>query len=256
MTDDHTTARTITLGPLVRSGAADAVHRGHTTDGAPVLVTLTMRHDEGYAELARTLELAVDGVTPLVFVGEADPATGFRDVLVEREPAGRPILDRAPLAEAAVVRCGIAAAGVLAAAHARGFVLGGLAPEVIYVDDELRFTALTPRSRRFVASVELRSGGLRSYKLPYSGYEALVLGRPSLEAGDVFALCASLFHAAAGAHPFGAQLPEIFQRITTSSPLRFPGSAALGDVLASGLVADPAQRPTPAQLADALARVG
>ncbi len=51
------------------------------------------------------------------------------------------------------------------------------------------------RSRRFVASVDLRSGGPTSDKLPYSGYEALVLGRGSDEPGDIFALCASLFHA-------------------------------------------------------------
>ncbi|MCW5803224.1 MAG: hypothetical protein KIT31_12640 [Deltaproteobacteria bacterium] len=245
----------VTLGPLLRAGAADAVYRGFTRRGSPVLVTLTMRHDDAYFELEIRLAYPVDGIAKLLYVGEADDATGFRDVLVEREPAGRSLLDRAPMPEAAAIRCGIAAAGVVAQAHEAGYLLGGLAPEVIYAADDGTFTGLTPRSRRFVADVELRSGGLRSYKLPYSGHESLVLGHPSFEEADVFALGASLFHAVTGTHPFGAQFPDILQRITAKVPLPFTGSPALGALLARCLAPDPRARPTATELAAELAKL-
>ncbi len=246
-----------TTHTLLRSGFADAVYRGYTRGGAAVLATMTMRHADSYDELVERLRFDHPGIAPLLRIGAADPASGhgFRDELVEVEPAGRSLLDRAPLPEPAAIRCGIEVAAILDAFHDAGTPLHGLAPEAIYVDDDLRFTQLTPRSRRFVASVDLRSGGPTSYKLPYSGYEALVLGRGSDEPGDIFALCASLFHAVTGKHPFGSQLPEIAQRITAKQPLPYSGSAAFGAILANGLDADPNKRPTASALARALQKI-
>jgi hypothetical protein len=71
----------------------------------------------------------------------------------------------------------------------------------------------------------------------------------------VFALCASLFHAVAGTHPFGAQLAEIVQRIAAKQPLPHPGSPELGAILASGMDPDPNKRPEAGALAEALARL-
>lgn len=246
-----------TTRTLLRSGHADAVYRGYTRGGKAVLATMTMRHAESYDELVERLRFDHPGIASLLHIGAADPVSGqgFRDELVELEPAGRSILDRAPLAEAAAIHCGIEVAAILEAFHEALKPLHGLAPEVIYVDDDLRFTQLTPRSRRFVASVDLRSGGPTSYKLPYSGYEALVLGRGCDESGDVFALCASLFHAVTGKHPFGSQLQEIVQRIAAKQPLPYPGSAAFGAILASGLDADPHKRPTASELAAELQKI-
>lgn len=116
----------------------------------------------------------------------------------------------------------------------------------------LQFTQLTPWSRRFVASVDLRSGGPTSSQLPYAGREALVLGRGSDERGDIFALCASLFHAVTGTHPFGEHMAEIFQRVATNQLLPFSGSPVLGAVLARGLDPDPDRRPSARELAAAL----
>ncbi|MBA3461247.1 MAG: hypothetical protein H0T46_14885 [Deltaproteobacteria bacterium] len=246
-----------TTRTLLRSGFADVVYRGFTRGGKAVLATLTMRHSDSYDELVERLRFDHPGIARLLHIGAADPESGqgFRDELVEVEPAGRSILDRAPLPEASAIRCGIEVAPILEAFHEVARPLHGLAPEVIYVDDDLRFTQLTPRSRQFVASVDLRSGGPTSYKLPYSGYEALVLGRGSDESGDVFALCASLFHAVTGKHPFGSQLPEIVQRIAAKQPLPYMGSAAFGAILASGLDADPNKRPTASELAAMLLKL-
>jgi len=243
-----------TTRTLLRSGFADAVYRGSTRSGMDVLVTTTMRHADSYDDLVEQLRFDHPGITPLLHIGAADLASGqgFRDELVEVEPAGRSILDRSPLPEAAAIRCGIEVAAILETFHDVFRPLHGLAPEVIYVDDDLRFTQLTPRSRRFVASVDLRSGGPTSYTLPYSGYEALVLGRGCDESGDIFALCASLFHAVTGKHPFGSRLPEIVQRIAAKQPLPYSGAAAFGAILANGLDADPNKRPTASELAAAL----
>lgn len=242
-------------GTRLRSGAADAVYRGYTDSGTRVLVTFTMRHDESYDELTERLRFAHERIAPLLYLGRSEAGRGFIDELVEMEPVGRSIIESAPLSEAAAIRVGIDVAAVLETFHEQSVVLGGLSPEVIYVDDALRFTQLTPRSRRFVATVDLQSGGPTSYGLPYSGYEALVLGRGSDERGDIFALCASLFHAVTGKHPFGGSLPEIFQRIATKQPMPFTGSPAFLAVLVQGLDADPNRRPTASELGVALSRL-
>jgi hypothetical protein len=245
--------RVAIVGKRLRSGSADAVHRGYTEAGARVLVTFTMRHDDSYDELTERLRFEHERIAPLLYIGRTEGGRGYIDELVEREPDGRSLQERGLLPEAAAIRLGIAAAEVLNAFHDQGVVLGGLAPEVIYVDDSNCFTQLTPRSRRFVASVNLQSGGPRSYTLPYSGYEALVLGRGSDEQGDIFALCASLFQAVTGKHPFGASLPEILQRIMTKQPLPYPGSREFGALLMRGLDAEPNKRPEAQELASALA---
>jgi hypothetical protein len=251
-----------TIGRRLRAGSYDVVHRGYTGRGTSVLVTFTMRHEDSYDELTEGLRLAQDGVehpgiAPLLYIGPVESGSGRMadDVLVELEPPGRSILDCAPLPEAAAIACGVDVANILASFHERSIVLGGLAPEMIYVDDALRFTQLTPRSRCFVASVKLRSGGRPCYDLPYAGYEALVLGRDGGEAGDVFALCASLFHAVTGTHPFGEQLSEVYQRVVAKQPLPYPGSPPFGAILARGLDPDPNKRPEAAELAAALARL-
>jgi hypothetical protein len=238
---------------LLRSGGADAVYRGRTASGAPVLITFTMRHDESYSEMQYRYQYEHDRVARLLYLDRSEAGRGFTDELFEVEPPGRPMLEYAPLHEAAAIRIGIEVARVVEVFEDQGVTLGGVSPELIYVDDALRFTQLTPRSRRFVASAVTQSGLPTSYRVPYSGREALV---HSLQTTcDVFSICASLFQAVTGKHPFGANLSEIVQRVATNQPLPYPGSAAFGEVLALGLGPEPYYRPSATELAQMLSRL-
>lgn len=244
----------VTIGPRLRAGSGDEVRLGFFTadPDARVLITFTFEHADGHDELERRLALDVPGVAALRYIG-AGPAIGlpYDDVLIERLPAGRPACQHMPLTDDQVVAVGAASADVVAAAHAAGQVVSGICPELIYLDPSGRFAALVPRGPAFIASAPQRGRGLRSYTLPYEGYEALVLGRPGGPSGDVFALCASLQHLASGRHPFGRELPEIMERVMSGRPEPYPGSPRIGEILARGLGRE-AGRPSAAELASAL----
>ncbi|MBX3159730.1 MAG: hypothetical protein KF773_27415 [Deltaproteobacteria bacterium] len=242
------------LGPRLRSGAGDEVRTGYmiASPDTPVLITLTQGHRESAEVMQKALALEVPGIARLGWIGEP-PAAGipYADALVEElPPRSSPASMHAPLAEAQVIAIGAAAAEVLERAHAAKLVVGGIFPETVYLDEQLRFAALAPRGPQFIAHSPQRAPGMRSYQVPYEGHEVLALGRLGGAPNDVFALCATLQHLATGRHPFGSIFPEIMQRVLVGAPEPYPGR--LGEVLARGLDTAPERRPTAAQLAAAL----
>ncbi len=245
----------VTIGPRIRAGSGDEVRLGYpiAKPEARVLVTLTLEHSASKDDLSEQLALDVPGIAPLRWIGDS-PAAGpaYEDTLIEDLPDhAHPAIDAAPLSEEKLLAIGIACADVLAAAHAAGLTVNGVCPELIYLDRTGQFAAIVPRGRAFIASAPQRAAGLRSYVLPYEGYEALVEGRPSGPPGDVFALCATLHHLATGRHPFGRDFPEIMQRVMAKAPDPYPGSPRVGEILARGLDL-PEHRPSAGQLAEAL----
>jgi hypothetical protein len=236
----------VVLGRRLRDGAGDQVREGYL-DADPatrVLVTLTGRHSS-----PQNHDYTVNGVGRWLGVVEP-PAAGipYDDALLEQLPAGRPAVERMPLPEPAVIALGRDVATVIADAHAANIILMGVSPELIYVDEQLRFTGLVPRSRPFVASAPQRQRGLRSYTLPFDGFETLALGKPPVAKSDIFALAATLFMLATGKHPFGDELAEIMHRVLASAPDAYPGSPKLAAILARALDPDPDARPSAREL--------
>lgn len=241
----------IVLGARLRAGSGDEVRAGYLARSpeTPLLITLTQRHEAPIARLREELALDTTGIAPIAWLGDG-PVDGipYDDVLVELLPRGARLAAR-PMPESEVRMLGAACADVLARV---GRWIGGICPETLYVDADGRFATLAPRGPRFIASAPQQMRGLRSYPIPYEAPEVLALGRPPTVASDVFSLCATLVTLVTGNHPFGRELGEIMARVLAHIPDRLPG--ALGDVLARGLDADPARRPTAAQLAELLAR--
>lgn len=241
----------IVLGARLRAGSGDEVRAGYLARSPeiPLLITLTQRHEASIARLREELALDTPGIAPIAWLGNG-PSDGipYDDVLVELLPRGARLAAR-PLPESEARMLGAACADVLARA---GRWIGGICPETLYVDADGGFATLAPRGPRFIASAPQHMRGLRSYPVPYEAPEVLALGRPPTVASDVFSLCATLVTLVTGKHPFGKELGEIMARVLAHAPDRLPG--ALGDVLARGLDADPARRPTAAQLAALLAR--
>lgn len=236
----------VILGPRLRTGSGDEVRAGYLARApeTAVLVTLTTRHAMPPERLREELAFEAEGFATLAWLGDA-PEDGipYEDVLVEMLPHGARV-PPAPLPPAQAIAIGVACAEAIERA---GRWVGGICPETIYVDADGRFAALAPRGPRFIATAPQRMRGLRSYPVPYEGHEVLALGHPPTRASDVFSLCATLHALVTGKHPFGANLGEIVPRVIAGAGDRLPGP--LGDVLARGLVSDPARRPTAAQLA-------
>jgi hypothetical protein len=248
----------VVLGRRLRAGTGDEVREGYllADPSARVLITLTTRHPDEPDEVREQLEPDVDGIAPLRWIERMPSGSiDYDDVLVEDLPAGEPASTRMPLPEAAVIRIGAALAATIARVHAAGKVGVSVLPELVYVDGALAFLSLVPRGCAFIYTSPPRTSGPRSYPIPYEGYETLILGQRATAASDVFKLCATLHTLATGAHPFGAsgELREIVGRVAADARTPYPGSPALGALLARGLARDPAARPTAAELATALA---
>lgn len=240
----------IVMGARLRAGSGDEVRAGYLAGApeSPLLITLTQRHAAPIVRLREELAHDLAGIAPLAWLGDG-PSDGipYDDVLVEALPHGARVAPRR-MAEAEARALGAACADVLARA---GRWIGGLCPDTIYVDADGRFATLAPRGPRFIASAPQHLRGPRSYPVPYEPFEVLALGQAPSAASDVFALCATLFTLVAGRHPFGNATDEILARVLAQAPDRRPGP--LGDLLARGLAADPAHRPTAAELASLLA---
>jgi hypothetical protein len=146
-------------------------------------------------------------------------------------------------------------ASVLARVHAAGAVVDGVQPELVYVDAAGSLSGLVPRGPRFVATAVQLGGGLRSYPLPYVGYEVIALGKQPTPATDIFALCATLFVLGTGQHPFGSldSVREVATGILTDQCAPWPHDGGFGTWIARGLAQDAARRPTAAELAGAFA---
>lgn len=243
----------IRLGEALRSGSGDQVLAAND-DGRSLLVTVTAGHAVDPATQRDAYRLDFAGVTPLVWLGRVADQR-FDDALVEQLPAGRPASEHEKLDEHALTRLGAELAGVLARVHEAGLVLDGLQPDLIYVTDDGTLSALAPRGPRFIASSKPVVTGPRSYPVPYLDRDSLILGRPTTQSTDVFALCASLFVLGTGRHPFGSldSLQQLFAQAATGDCEPWPGGGAFGALLARGLNPAPASRPAAAELADAFA---
>jgi hypothetical protein len=244
----------LVLGAQLRTGAGDEVRTG-VLGNQPVLVTLTTRHAAPYAQLAGELRFAFDGIAPLESIGAAQAP--YDDMMIEHRPAGKPATELAQLTVPSLARLGAAIAQVLVQAHAAKAVIDGVQPELIYVGDDGRFTGLVPRGPRFITSAPQPIHGPRSYRVPYVGHEALVLGQLASPATDVFALCASLFALGTGTHPFGDpnNLGQLITRMISDQREPWPAGGALAQLLTRGFAQRPDDRPTAAVLASELALI-
>lgn len=240
----------VVLGEEVRFGTGALVYAARRTrDGAALLATCTGPHGGG-----ATAEAFADvaGIAPLAGCGLVS-GHRFTDVLLEELPAGATsAMARAPLPVAAIAPLVRALARVVAGVHATGTWIGGIVPELIFVDTAGAFAVLAPRGPGFIGGASKLSGP-PTY-LPYVGYEEIALGKPGRMPGEVFAVCGSIYAIATGHHPFGDDVGEMIPRVMANDVgTAWPADLAppLRALLARGLDPDPAKRPTAAELAAA-----
>ncbi len=267
-TDEFPIGATLAQGAYViteriRGSRDRGMYRGHRMeDRASVVIAVGLAQTSAGNEQRVRLSLSVPGVAALCHIGPLEHAASaggpVYDGLVELEPAGQPVAQRAAMERAHCVRLACQVAEHVCQVHDRGLVVGGIRPEYIYAtSDELAFSGLMPRGEQFLATASRPSYGVP----PLFGYlyyapEQLMM-KPASPASDVFSLCATIVHLATGHHPFvGDDAGTQLSSIVTGE--RRPGAdlGPLGAVLDRGLAMAPDDRPSCADVLGALKSAG
>lgn len=195
-------------------------------------------------------------IAALRYIGPLDPSPAVSssppvEVMVEEEPAGRPLSDDTWVAqwslfpEQEVARLLRQLAEIVRGAHERGEVLGGLRPELCYALPGAygaKISAVAPRCERFLATARQRSyGTMPCFAQPYRPLEALKPAPEFTPAADIFSLCATGAALLLRAYPFPGQGPlGYLEAMMRGETLPLPGR--LGALLARGLVPEPGRR--------------
>ncbi|MER7753706.1 protein kinase [Kitasatospora sp. NPDC097643] len=171
-----------------------------------------------------------------------------------------PTLDRAvagcgPLPVGVVAGIGVRLAAALSDVHGRGLLHRDLKP------GNLLLSATGPKLidfgiARAVDEETAVSGGTLLGSLGYMAPEQALNAGEAVPASDVYSLGAVLVYAATGRGPFGeAEAAVLLHRTTRADPELGAVPDELRGIVAACLLREPADRPTPAELAQALQRL-
>ncbi len=209
------------------------------------LVAMGPPQQRPHAELRGRFGYACEGIAPLLAIETVTMEDVAYDALFEAEPAGKPITT---LRVADPRRVARELAEIVARAHALGYVLGGIRPELVYAD-EARCTGVAPRTEPFIAGARERSYGVPPcFDTVYASPETLSL-EPATRASDVFSLSATIAFLVDGRAPFeGSTLIERMRAALRGTTR----ALATEPTLRSGLAVNPAQRPDAETIAAAL----
>jgi protein kinase-like protein len=228
-------------------------YRVRAAGGGRGLLTLAPTQKRTTAELYGRFTSVALGVAELRYVGPLETNAGRYDGLIEDEPAGTPLAERTIDAPIALVA---SLCELVARAHVTGFVAAGLRPELVYVDDEERVTAVAPRCEPFLFTAGTSSSGvLHCFDHYFAAPEVLRTKPPPLTgAADVFSLTAILARLVTGEHPFDGDdaTTQLFS-ITGNRRRPWRGPEGLGALVDRGLAPDPQRRPSARELGQALA---
>jgi len=232
---------------LLSGEVARGRYRVQGPNGAGLL-TVAPAQKLDHGELTTRYEMSSPRIVPLVQIGTLATKVARYDGMIEREPAGRSLRDAGCSLSAVRELC-----DVVREAHARGLVVRGLRPELIYVDDGGHVTEVAPRCEAFLMTASPASMGvLHCFDHYYMAPEALNV-RPTSPAADVFSLAAIAVEAISGEHPFvGDNSMEQLMSVTGGTRRPWRGDTRLQTVLDRGLVRDPALRPSLDELTRAL----
>lgn len=220
-------------------------------DGVRALATFITKPQKPLDAIVSSLALNVRDVAPILDAH----VMGEYAVLFEGEPSGVPLsTSMFPLA----LDLGLAIFGKLLAiasdAAARGEVLMGLRPELVYLDRAL-VVAAVPRGDSFAANAP-RSRDLN----PSPAFETLYFGPEMVNEGkmtpahDVFSCCAIFLFLLTRRPPFAGPsfMDQIAAMLAGPPPLPAGLDPRTAELVRAGLSPDPKARPTARELAAAV----
>ncbi|GJF07072.1 serine/threonine-protein kinase [Pseudonocardia sp. D17] len=258
-TTDPRSVGPFTIHRVLGEGGMGKVYLGRSRDGrqAAVKVVRSALADDPEFRARFRQEVAaatrVHGVYTAALLG-ADPDAPAPWMATEYVPAPslrEAVSEHGPMPAESVRRLGIGLADALAAIHTAGVVHRDLKPGNVLLAHDGPKVIDFGIARATDATTLTRTGaviGTPGFIAP----EVLAHGRAG-PAADVFALGGVLLHAATGRAPFGeGDAAALLYRAANIDPDLSGVPPALVPTVAACLHRDPAQRPTPAQIRDAL----
>lgn len=252
------------LGPyrllqVIGGGGMGVVHLGLDPAGRAVAIKVLRPHvaadPSARSRLAREVDALQRVRSPRVAeVLDADPGAEQPYVVTEFVPA--PPLDvlverEGPLTGRALGRIGLGLGDALAAIHAAGVVHRDLKPGNVLVSDG-EPVVIDFGIAQVADDVRLTSAGLVMGTPGYLSPEVLD-GASVATSGDWWGWAATLAFAATGRPPFGRGPTEaVLSRVRRGAADLTGAPAALVEVLGAALSADPALRPPPRRLRQAV----
>lgn len=256
------TAGPYTLLRALGPGRVGALHLGRTDKGTRVMITIIRpefaRDPSFLACLREDLDLAYRVRSPRVTAvldGDLRAELPWLATEYVEAPTMREVVaESGPLPPEDQQLLGVGLAEALEAIHAAGTAHRDLTPDtVVLAPDGPRVTDLGI-ARALVATPLTRGGtllGTPGYGAPEQIADGV--GEP---ASDVFALGTVLVHAATARSPFGSGDPvAVFDRVLHSWPVIDGVPPEFAPIVEACLNRDPAQRPEPRQVRDAIAGI-
>ncbi|GAA3249844.1 hypothetical protein GCM10017691_61180 [Pseudonocardia petroleophila] len=257
-----------TIGPyrlvgVIGAGGMGQVFLGVAPDGRLAAVKQVLAgfaDDPGFrARFAREVDASrrVSGAYTAPVL-DADPhahTPWLASVYVPGPSLQQAVTTHGPLPETTLRRLGVGLVTALAEIHRAGLIHRDLKPgNVLLTDDGPRVIDFGIAHALHDSAPLTRTGaviGSPGYLSPEQLDDL-----PLTPASDVFALGAVLAYAAGGQAPFGTGTPQaMLYRVVAADPDLTPVPPALRPLLAACLAKHPAQRPTIAQLREAMGRL-
>lgn len=164
------------------------------------------------------------------------------------------VAEKGPLEPAEVAAIGRAVADGLTAAHLAGVVHRDVKPGNVLIGDDGRVKLSDFGVSRAVDDVQLTRTGLIAGTPAFLAPE-IAQGRTPTAASDIFSLGATLYAAVEGTPPFGLDdnAYALLHRVATETPRPPTHAGPLTGIITRLLSTDPDDRPSAAQVRDALA---
>ncbi|WP_307787269.1 protein kinase domain-containing protein [Streptomyces musisoli] len=203
-------------------------------------------------EVAAAREVESPFVVPLVDADTDTAEPWLATVFVPGPTLADAVRSSGPLPEDRLRELGRALAGALMDIHGAGLVHRDFKPSNVLLHPDKGAQVIDLGIARAVDGTRLTATGLVVGSAGFMAPEQLT-GDGARPPSDVFALGAVLAYAATGRQPFGGgPAHRVGHRTLTEEPDLVGAPAALLPLLASCLAKDPARRPTPRLIRDAL----
>jgi len=252
------------LGPYrlvhqVGGGGMGVVHLGLDGEGRAVAVKVLRPHlandPAARARLAREADTLRLVRSPRVAeVLDTDPGADPPYIVTEYVPApplDEHVTDVGPLTGRALVRLGLGLGEALSAIHRAGVVHRDLKPGNVLIDDG-EPVVIDFGIAQITDDVRLTSTGLVMGTPGYLSPE-VIDGAPVSVVGDWWGWAATMVFAATGRAPFGnGPLDAVLARVHRGTPDLVGVAEPFASLLTAALSPDPADRPTPRALREAL----